>query len=145
MFFSFAKNTEVSYCTFENNTNSLFLAMARNTNVHHCTITNSSFTGLLCFTSSPKITQNNIFENGHNWTENGSAGVVIWNSFCDLRNNWWGSSQGPSINLLLRTKQIHLRNIPDGDEVIILKWYVRGFTSFRPWLSAPVPNAGRQT
>lgn len=145
LFFSFAKNTEISYCTFENNANGLFLAMARDTKVHHCIITNDSFTGMLSFLSTPKITQNNIFNNGHNWSENGSAGMVIWNSLCDLRNNWWGSPQGPSINLLLITKLIHLRTIPDGDEVVMLKWFVRGFTTFRPWLSAPVPDAGRQT
>ena len=143
LFFSFAKNIEVSYCTFENNTDGLLLAMARNTKVHHCTITNSSFSGIFCFFSTPKITQNNIFNNGHDWMENGSAGMIIWNSFCDLRNNWWGSPKGPSINLILRTRVIPLRTIPDSDEVYMGEWFVRGFTYFRPWLSEPVPDAGR--
>jgi len=144
LFFSFAKNTEVSYCTFKDNAIGLALWMARNTKVHHCSITNSSFSGFFCDFSTPKITQNNIFNNGHDWMENGSAGMVIWNSFCDLRNNWWGSPQGPSINLLLRTRIIPLRTIPDSDEVYMGEWFVRGFTYFRPWLSEPVPDSGKQ-
>jgi len=145
LFLSFAKNTEVSYCTFENNTDGLMLGMVRNTKIHHCRITNSSFSGIFCFFSTPTITQNNIFHNSHDWIENGSAGMVLWNSFCDLRNNWWGSPKGPSISLLLRTRVIPLRTIPDSDDVIMFEWFVRGFTYFRPWLSAPVPTAGKQT
>ncbi|MFA5102346.1 MAG: right-handed parallel beta-helix repeat-containing protein [Candidatus Thermoplasmatota archaeon] len=142
LLFSFAQETEVSYCTFENNINGLDLGMVRNTKVHHCTITNSSFSGIFCFFSTPKMTQNNIYNNGDDWEENGSAGMVIWNSFCDLRNNWWGSLKGPSVTLVLLTGYLPLRTIPESDKVYMFKWFVIGFNYFRPWLSEPVPDAG---
>jgi parallel beta-helix repeat protein len=142
LFFSFAQNTEVSYCNFENNVIGLSLGIVRRTTVHHCTISNSSFSGIFCYFSTPKITSNNIFNNGHDWDKNGSAGIVIWGSFCDLRNNWWGSPQGPSITLVLLTGYQPLRTIPDGDGVYITRWFMRGLTYFRPWLSEPLHDAG---
>jgi len=145
LFLSFAPNTEISYCDFIENDCGLFLSMTRGSKVHHCKFVNNSFFGVLSVFCTLRITLNNFFNNGREFPENGSAGVYIWGSFTDLRNNYWGTPEGPSITLGFKTKNLPIWIVNNSDTVLFMRWFVRCFSLLRPWLSEPVPNAGRQT
>jgi parallel beta-helix repeat protein len=142
---SYARNNEVSYCNFFNNDVGLNIGFTR-TKAHHCTIANNSYAGVFSFPlSASQITWNNILDNGRDASWPDAAGVIIGLSFLDLRHNWWGSSQGPNVSLLAGYKNwwkiVPLRSTDNGDLVLLR----HGFARLHPWLSAPVPNAGRQT
>jgi len=144
IFLSFAAHTEISHCNFIKNDAGLFLFMTRGTKVHHCRFINNSFVGVLSALSTPRITSNNFINNGRDLPdENESSGVYVWGSFIDLRNNWWGASEGPNISRWIRLswKIVPIRIVDNGDLVFLRN----GFARLRPWLSEPVPDAGRQT
>lgn len=139
-FLQIIKHNEVSYCTFMENEIGVLLFNSIENTVHHCLIANNSYMGLLTFDTLAHIFQNNIVNNGRNWTNNTDpAGVYSWRSFLDVRQNWWGSSKGPCISLCTRFPIIPLRSVENSD-LIMLRY---GFARFRPWLSEPVLNAGR--
>lgn len=146
----FAPNNEVYFCDFIENKCGLFLFGTRGTKMHHCRFINNSFFGVCSAFSSPQITLNNFFNNGRECPENGSCGALIWGAFTDLRNNYWGDSEGPSISFIVRStnyiaKLILIRTIDDSDTIIFQGVFGRCVSRFRPWLSEPVPDAGRQT
>jgi len=150
LFLTFAPNTEISYCDFIENECGLFLFATRGTRVHHCRFINNSFFGILSAFSSPRITLNSFFNNGREFPENGSCGAFIWASFTDLRNNYWGNSEGPSISFIVRStnhtaKLVPIRTIDDSDTILFQGVFGRCVSRFRPWLSEPVPDVGRQT
>jgi hypothetical protein len=110
--------------------------------IHHCILVNNSYIGLISYHSIARIYSNNIVNNGRNWTENiDPAGVYSWQSFLDVRQNWWGSSEGPCVSVTPVESVIQVRKI-EGSDVLMKRL---GFARFRPWLSEPVPDAGRQT
>ncbi len=150
LFLNFVPNTEISYCDFIGNEVGLFLFRTRGTKVHHCRFINNSYYGLLLTFSSPRVTQNNFMNNGGESPKNGSCGACVWHSFTDLRNNYWGASEGPSISMMVRNNQttgkiVSIRSIDNGDTILFIKVFARCITLLRPWLSEPVPDAGRQT
>jgi parallel beta-helix repeat protein len=150
LFLSFAPNTEISYCDFIENNCGLSFFATRGTRVHHCYFINNSIFGILFTFCSSKITSNNFFNNGRESPWNGSCGAFIWGAFTDLRNNYWGNSEGPSISFIVRStnntaKLVLIRTIDDSDAIIFQGLFGRCVSHFRPWLSEPVPDAGRQT
>jgi hypothetical protein len=98
------------------------------------------------FHSFAQITLNNIVNNGHDLLNPHHGGVVFNKSFsfCDLRNNWWGTPQGPNINISLYSSEniIQLRKVNNSDTILFTGI---GLACLRPWLSEPVPDAGRPT
>jgi len=141
LFLNFCPNAEISYCDFDKNDGGLFLYYVRRAQIHHCVFENNSYFGILSVFSTSSITSNNILNNGRNYPAIDSSGAYIWSSFSDLRNNWWGTTQGPSISIGVRTGMIiPIRSIENSDVVLFL----RGFALVRPWLSEPVPDVGRQ-
>ena len=150
LFLSFAPNTEISYCDFIENECGISLFATRGTRVNHCRFINNSIFGILSNFCSSKITSNNFFNNGRESPWNGSCEAFIWGAFTDLRNNYWGNSEGPSISFIVRSinntaKLVLIRTIDDGDAIIFQGVFGRCVSRFRPWLSEPVPDAGRQT
>lgn len=143
----FAPNNEVSYCDFFDNVIGLLLLMTRGNKIHHCSIVNNSYMGICSTYSIAQIHSNNFVNNGRDYPiAPDPAGVYCWHSFLNIQNNWWGSSEGPSVSLLIGRKDdnwkiIKLRTVDDADTVM----FRQGLASFRPWLSEQVPNAGRQT
>jgi len=143
---SFAPNNEISYCDFVDNVIGLILYMTRGNKIHHCNITNNSYMGISSFFSIALIHSNNFVNNGRNYPiAPDPAGVYSWFSFLNVQNNWWNASKGPCISLLIegvdKWKVIKLRTVDDADTVM----FRHGFAYFRPWLSEPVPDAGKQT
>jgi len=151
LFLTFAPHTEISYCDFIGNKwGGLFLYATRGSWVHHCRFMNNSRDGVVVAFCSAGITSNNFVNNGREYTENGSYGAGLWASSTDIRDNYWGNLEGPSVSLLVRSKNhtvklIPLRVIDDSDALIFQGLYGRCLSRFRPWLSEPVPDAGRQT
>jgi parallel beta-helix repeat protein len=142
LFLSFCPKAEISYCDFIKNDAGLFLYYVRRALIHHCVFVNNSYFGVLSVFSTSSITSNNILNNGRNYSAIDSSGAYIWSSLSDLRSNWWGTTQGPSISIGVRTGMIiPIRSVENSDVVLFL----RGFALVRPWLSEPVPDAGRQT
>ena len=143
----FAPNNEVLYCDFFDNVIGLFLLMTRGNKIHHCSIMNNSYMGICSTYSIAQIHSNNFVNNGRDYPiAPDPAGVYCWHSFLNIQNNWWGSSEGPSVSLLIGRKDdnwkiIKLRTVDDADTVMLRP----GLASFRPWLSEQVPDAGRQT
>ena len=63
----------------------------------------------------------------HHWTV---AEFIVLGGFIDVRNNWWGSSRGPSLLLFpFRGDKLKHRF---------------GWALYRPWATEPIPDAGRQ-
>jgi hypothetical protein len=76
--------------------------------------------GFYCITDNPPtIYFNNIYDNDIG-IKNNAVG------FMSALNNWWGASNGPSGEWA-----------GNGDSI-------KGNVSFHPWLSEPIPNAGRR-
>ncbi len=141
------RNNEISYCDFIGNNIGISLFGTKITRIHHCMISSNTHIGVFCPFSIAKVTLCNIVGNGRNNSEFiDSAGMYSWGSFYfDVRQNWWGSPKGPSVSLIYNTgnyvfKIVPLRTIDNGD-LVMLRY---GIARFRPWLSEPVPDAGRQ-
>lgn len=141
----FSRNNEISYCDFIDNNIGIILFSTRENKIYHCNISNNSYIGILSFLSNARITSNNIFNNGRDYPDAPDpAGAYSWGSFLDVRHNWWGSSYGPSISVLIGIKNwkiVPVRTV-DNSDVVMLR---NGFTLRFPWLSVSVPDAGRQT
>jgi parallel beta-helix repeat protein len=136
------KEVEVSSCTFKDNILGILLMDAMGCTVHHCVLANNSYIGLVSVCSFARVYSNNIVNNGRNWTENiDPAGIYSWLSYLDVRQNWWGSSEGPCVFITPVKSVIQVRKI-DGSDVLMKRL---GFARFRPWLSEQVSDAGRQT
>lgn len=138
---SIPRDNEISYCDFIDNNDGIFLLETRRNTIHHCTIANNTYTGITSLYSISKIVSNNFIDNGNDSYYIDTAGMYSWSSFLDGRNNWWGSSQGPCVSLLFRQTILPLRAVENSDTIMLRK----GIARFRPWLSEPVPDAGRQT
>lgn len=152
MFLTFAPDTEISYCDFIGNKwGGLLLYATRGARVHHCWFMNNSKHGVVVAFCSAQLTLNNFVNNGLEYTdENGSCGACLWASSTDIRDNYWGNPEGPSVSLLVRSKNHTVKLIPlrvnDGSDTILFQGvFGRLVSRFRPWLSEPVPDAGRQT
>jgi parallel beta-helix repeat protein len=148
LWLKFPRNNEISYCDFIGNHIGIFLFGTRVTKIHHCMIANNSYIGVNCPFSMAQLTSCNIVGNGRNESMFiDPAGVYSWGSFFfDVRQNWWGSSQGPNVSLIYNTgnyvfKIVPLRTI-DNSDLVMLRY---GVARFRPWSTVPVPDAGRQT
>jgi parallel beta-helix repeat protein len=136
------RGVEVSSCTFKDNLIGIWLLDSMGCTIHHCILVNNSYIGLISYHSIARIYSNNIVNNGRNWTENiDPAGVYNWQSFLDVRQNWWGSSEGPCVSITPVESVIQVRKI-EGSDVLMKRL---GFARFRPWSTVPVPDAGRQT
>jgi parallel beta-helix repeat protein len=144
----FPRNNEISYCDFIGNHIGIFLFGTRITKIHHCIIANNTNIGVFCPFSIAQLTSCNIVGNGRNNSQFiDSAGVYSWGSFFfDVRQNWWGSSQGPSVSLMYNTGNYVFKIVPlraiDNSDLVMLRY---GVARFRPWSPVPVPDAGRQT
>ena len=97
--------------------------------IHRNLIHNNSYFGLALYTLSIlSIQNNNIYSNG--WDVEGHGAYAISFAYANMRNNWWGSPQGPG-------------GIGPGDGDTIEKQL--SIVRYRPWLTEPVSDAGRQT
>lgn len=136
------KEIEVSSCTFKDNILGVLLMDAIGCTVHHCVLANNSYIGLISVCSFARVYSNNIVNNGRNWTENiDPAGIYSWLSYLDVRQNWWGSSEGPCVFITPVKSVIQVRKI-EGSDVLMKRL---GFARFRPWSTVPILDAGRQT
>jgi parallel beta-helix repeat protein len=136
---SIPRDNEISYCDFIDNYDGIFLLETRSNTIHHCAFINNTYTGVTSLYSFSKIVSNNFIGNGNDSYYIDTAGMYSWSSFLDGRNNWWGSSRGPCVSLLFRQTILPLRTVENSDIVMLRK----GFALFRPWLSEPVPDAGK--
>jgi len=77
--------------------------------------------------------------------------LIIFNigflSYCNLKNNWWGSSQGPNITLNGRfARKFIIRQVDYGDTVFFwgkpLIMQIIGVIWLLPWLTEPVVDTG---
>jgi parallel beta-helix repeat protein len=142
-----SNNNEISYSNFFDNGGAwgepaIVVHHSRGTNIQHCNITRNYACGVDIFFSDILLTSNNIFNNDGPGLELGFL------SFCDLRHNWWGTPNGPSITFkLLFREQVSIRKVYNGDTVYFyektLIGSLIGLTRFLPWLSEPVPDAGQ--
>ena len=141
----------IHHCTFTRNYGFIIgVHASRGIMIHHCNFTDNYGGGVQIFTSDVQFTSNNFINN----SKPGVELVFLW--VCDLRDNWWGAPQGPSINFTTLSSiytvhsAITIRDIKDGD---IVNFY--GITSIGrflrlivllprlyPWFSEPVPDAG---
>jgi len=127
------KDNILKYCTIYDNMIGVSLAFIRRTVIHHCIVTQNHLKGFsTVFTCYAKIDQNNIVGNGFPYPTVNGSGVRPWWSFLDMRENWWGATDGP----------IYRNNEGHGDTIAGC-WL--SYIIFRPWLTEPVPYAGRQT
>jgi len=152
------KNTEVSYCDFFENgegldffrgTGAIHLWSVHGIKIHHCNITNN-WQGVVLQginNANVHLTLNNIVNNHHNWYNSGVAFYVIFPPmFIDARNNWWGTPQGPNINMTwfyfdsYRT----IRNVDASETVLFYGWrgLIAGLPHIFPWRNEPVPDTG---
>jgi parallel beta-helix repeat protein len=142
----FAWNVTVEHCNIYNNQWGLSLADIPSFKIHHNAIYNNSEYGVFRMYMFPKIStgyfrDNNIFGNGY---EGGifDRGFYAERGIYDCRNNWWGSSDGPTFwkGGILGNHITHFgHGHGDGFETF------EGWAFYRPWLRSPVPDAGRQT
>ena len=136
------RGVEVASCTFKDNLIGIWLLDSMGCTIHHCILVNNSYIGLLSYHSIARIYSNNIVHNGRNWTENiDPAGVYSWLSYLDVRQNWWGSSEGPCVSITPVKSVIQVRKI-EGSDVLMKRL---GVARFRPWSTVPILDAGRQT
>jgi hypothetical protein len=67
--------------------------------------------------------------------------------FCDARHNWWGTPQGPNINMTLfyADSDRTIRNVDGNETVLFYGWkgLFVGLTRIFPCLTEPVPDAGQ--
>jgi parallel beta-helix repeat protein len=145
-------NNEVSYCDFVQNlgldipyypTGALVIESYRSQGIkiNHCNFSNNHKAIILYLARFIQIIDNNIANNLDN------EGVeIIGFSFCDLRNNWWGSPQGPKITLNrpFNENPLIIRNIEGSDTVIFNGWraFFTGIIHLCLWRVQPVPDTG---
>jgi len=151
------KNNEISYCDFFNNgedwefTGAIQIWVSRGVKIHHCNITHNTLGIILygMFNAAVQITSNNIVNNDINWYHAGVVFQTIFPLLCDARHNWWGTPQGPNINmtLIFFDSDRTIRNVDSNETVLFYGWkgLFVGLTRIFPWLTEPVPDAGRHT
>ena len=144
-------NNEISYCDIFDNgydfnpyisKGGIVIEPSHGTKIHHCNINNNINRGVKLFYCAAQITSNNIINN--------TNGVVFMTRFpllCDARHNWWGTPQGPNINIeIFYFGSVAIQKVNNSDTVLFYGWRALflGLTRLLPWLSEPVPDAGRQ-
>jgi parallel beta-helix repeat protein len=138
----------IHHCSFVRNSGfAVGVSFSRRIMIHHCNFTDNYESGVGITGSVVQLTFNNFINNSEHGVELG----LLWS--CDLRENWWGSPQGPSIDFttpysfFTAQGSIHFRNVSNGDTVNF-----HGITRFGPlvkilsllpWRSEPVADAGR--
>ena len=126
-----AQNNEITNCDIYDNEIGISMLFTLKTKIEQNNISNNSYFGIGLFISFLNhINYNNIYDNGGFEPSLDSSGVMCWGGFIDVRNNWWGSSRGPSLLLF-----------PNRGDKLVRRF---GLTSFRPWATEPIPDAGRQ-
>jgi parallel beta-helix repeat protein len=126
------KDNIVKYCTIYDNMIGISLGFILRTVIHYCNITQNHDIGIFpVFAWCAQIYHNNIVGNGLPYPTVNGSGVMPWWSFLDMRENWWGAADGP----------IYRFHAGHGDTIV--GWL--SFVLFRPWLSEPVSDTGRQT
>jgi hypothetical protein len=153
--------TEISYCNFNNSgggggyaipgcilyISSHFLGPLdpRGTKIHHCNFTNDVYTITLRFRATAQIYSNNFMDNGI--YGEGRVSFEYSLRFSDLRHNWWDTPEGPSICYQKRNDPIvNVREIDGADSVYFYFFFMPRLIEILglyPWLSEPVPDAGR--
>jgi hypothetical protein len=174
---SSSKNIEISYCDFFDNPEAwafgslIYIETSSGITIHHCscaynygfvvgvyfsrgiTIHHCNFTynyggGVCALASVVHLTSNNFINN----TGPGVELRFLW--ACDLRDNWWGSPQGPSINFTIFSldtlyERICIRDVDNGDTIHFYGLTRIGrllrFICLLPklsWRSEPVSDAG---
>jgi len=117
-------HNEITNCEIFDNEMGLFLVRSK-TLVQKNNIFNNSVQGIhTVYFDMSHINYNNIYGNGFH--ENSDGTVMVTISFADLRNNWWGSLDGPKIG--------HYKDI----------FPLFGIVRFMPWATEPIPDAGVQ-
>jgi parallel beta-helix repeat protein len=123
----FCVNVTIEHCDLFDQDNGISLAETLRTKIHHNNIYNCS-SGLdmaAAALNTLHVYQNNIYDNA-------LAAYYMPRTYSDARNNWWGSPLGPSRGYFsMRGGVIHKVGLSP-----CLRF---------PWLTAPVPDAGRQT
>lgn len=137
----------IHHCSFGRNYEfSVGVGFSRKITIHHCNFTHNYAGGVYAYASVIQLTSNNFINN------DGPGMRIGFLGSCDLRNNWWGSPQGPSINFttLYSLFTVHgsmrIRNVDNGD---IVDFYgITGIVPLLklirliPWLTEQVPDAG---
>ena len=125
------QNTEITNCDIYDNEIGIFTVGTLSVKIEKNNVSNNSYFGifsLLSFLSH--INDNNLYDNGGFVPSLDSSGVYCLGGFIDVRNNWWGSSRGPSLLLFpFRGDKLKHRF---------------GWALYRPWATEPIPDAGRQ-
>ncbi len=147
-----SNNNEISYCDFiDNNAGhiepTISIISSQQIKIHHCNITRNYYGGVRVLNSVVSLTSNNIFNN------DGPGVELRFLSFGDLRHNWWGSPQGPSIEigtgwwffLFLHKESVMIRSVENGEVVFFHSpKSLIGIPRLFPWVSEPVSDAGQQ-
>lgn len=132
-------------CDIYNNVVGITLVSTFRIRIEKNNIYNNSFYGLdfWRFTYGT-VTHNNFVNNGADHPEYITMCVASQQSFIDYRNNWWNDADGPDKYLALgwpyAIVKIPIRRT-DGESIVFWK----SIALTRPWLTEPVPDAGRQT
>jgi parallel beta-helix repeat protein len=148
------KNNVISYCDFFDNgenwefTGAIRIWGARGVKIHHCNITHNTLGIILTGGyNAVQITSNNIVNNHINGYHAGVVFQTIFPLFCDARHNWWGTPQGPNINMTLfyADSDRTIRNVDGNETVLFYGWkgLFVGLTRIFPCLTEPVPDAGQ--
>jgi parallel beta-helix repeat protein len=153
------EGNEISYCDFFYNKanvemftlpGSIWIDGSYNTKIHHCNFTNN-LCGILISRSAAQITSNNFVNNSYLY-DNRYGGVTFSQPrfhYSDVRNNWWGTSQGPRINITtIWDSVVTIRKVDNSDDVVFYAFFIPKIVQILylyPWLSEPVADAGRQT
>ena len=144
-FLEFTTDNTIINCDIFNNEMGIGLFSNFRLRVEKNNIYNNTHCGIDAFRFYSGIFNYNNFENnGFADLENYTCCISSQQSYIDMRNNWWGSPDGPDLDLaigfLYAKKLIHIKKT-DGE----ISKYWHSILLFRPWLTEPVADAGRHT
>lgn len=133
-FAELCQNIVISHCDFHNTGYCVYLEGSSGITIKYNDIRENvnrhNFQSVITIAiSSARIEHNNIVNNT-------PMALLVIMGIADARDNWWGSSGGPSIGLLLS-----ISPRLNGD---VIAFFVGTFVRFNPYYTHPISDAGPQ-
>lgn len=133
------KDSEVMNCDVYNNEIGIWLELGKAMIFKNNVFNNGKFGIIVYAFSNGRITYNNIYDNGYLY--NYTIGVEVTQfSLANLKHNYWGADDGPSLYWLDSDYNRYLLRESSGENI----YFRRSIPFIRPWATEPIPDAGRQ-
>ncbi|UCF49317.1 MAG: right-handed parallel beta-helix repeat-containing protein [Thermoplasmatales archaeon] len=131
------KSNTLLNCDVYNNEIGIWLEIGKAI-IYKNNVFNNGYFGIRVYAfSNGKVTYNNIYDNGY--LTNYTIGVEVTQfSFANLRHNYWGVEDGPSLYLLDCDYNRYLLRDGGGDNI----YFKRSLPFMRPWSTELIQDAG---